>query len=286
MLINLRNLFLFLLVVFPAIALADSDGSEYSRGDRCREKADLESRFPIGLYKLLQGFEPERYDARKIVIFPGVLSDMSGNLAVSKSRIVLDVETLGVSGVDDGTFADGTSYHLYIVRDNRDCSVSGILSKQVSASKVALPEYAKVLRKLPWGIVPIKGEIPAFHLAYWPLPFTRFTDAASTPQWAALTKGDRSDYTEVDFSKWIPENARLIYLMIEVDAKGTGPGTAVLRVSGSKSEGLVVGRVHGGSGTMLTLHQRITSGKKLMYRVTGDAILTIYVLGYSNTEPS
>ena len=45
------------------------------------------------------------------------------------------------------------------------------------------------MRKLPWGFVYSAKGIPAVHIAYWPKPFTRYTEAITSREWSVLEGG-------------------------------------------------------------------------------------------------
>lgn len=238
--------------------------------------------------RVLNGFEPERLSKTKLVLFPGVVAHRAAKeLVASDKKLIINMASNGLNGLDTGRFSDGVGYYIYLLRNGKTKEIGAVASSAISLSKVTTPTGFNAIRKLPWGFVAMHGQIPPFHLSYWPKPFTRFTDAASSEEWRALDTGKSRVFSEIDLSRWIPDNARMAYILCEVGNTGEMPGNASIRVSGEQKDGLVVGSSAAkGQTSSLALHQRINSDRKFYYKVTGGATLSIYVLGYSNTESS
>lgn len=237
--------------------------------------------------RLLSGLEPEVIDGKTIGLHAGSFADSSGCRVVSVPRMLrIDLEKVGLNGLDEGSPRPGDQYFIYMI-GTADGEVGAIVSKQIAASTFNASRRYPIVRKLPWGFVYTRHGVPAMHLSGWPKPFTRYTDAASTPDWSVLQSGASAQWATVDTARFVPDNARMAYLLIEVRSTGgANPAGGYIRVVGTQGEGLMVGRVAHGSSNVMTLHQRVTSRGALFYRVDPGAVMNIYVLGYSNTEPS
>ena len=73
--------------------------------------------------------------------------------------------------------------------------------------------------------------------------------------------------------------------MLTTTAVGTA-GSAYVHSTGTQRIGIRVGTAQPGATTDSAIDVRVTSDRKLFYRVTGGAQLTIGVMGYSMTEAS
>lgn len=237
----------------------------------------------------LSGLEPERLSSTVLRIFPGFCSD--GGLNPSEyielnSSYDIDRTTSGLGGVDNGTYDPNVDYFVYMLKNPTTGDVGAVLSQEISVSSVTKPAGYTLIRKLPWGYISIGGGIPSFHLSYWPLPFTRYTDAEEAAQWRVLSLGTSTTFTTFDLSGLVPDNARMVYLMCRVDRTSSG-GRAWLRTTGAQDTGVGAGAVPDviGAQTYTYLHIRVTSLRELSYRVDDSGLrLSVYVMGYSQTE--
>jgi len=237
--------------------------------------------------RLLFGLEPEVVDSTTLALQPGRYADSTGcKVLTVRRQIRIDLTTTGLNGMDQGRPRPGEHYFVYLVTLPDGAAGAVVSSDKTLSSFNRAHRYASV-RKLPWGFVYTDRGLAAVHVSYWPKPFTRYTEAATTPAWSVLESGASHEWRGVSVSRLVPDNARMAYLLIEVRHIGRGaPAAGYIRVVGSQGEGLLVGRVAGGTSSMLTLHQRITSGGEFYYRVEPGAVMNVWVLGYSNTEPS
>ncbi len=240
-----------------------------------------------GQTRVLFGLEPEVLNSTSLALHAGHCADGGGReIMTIRRRHKIDLTKNGLNGLDKGRPRVGQGYYIYVV-ETRSGEVGAVVSASRFVSEFAKGRKYSLVRKLPWGFVYQKDGIPPMHLSNWPKPFTRFTMAESTPKWRVLRRGRSSAWTPVDVSKFVPDNARMAYLQIEVTHKGRrGKSAAYVRVIGGQREGLRVARVSKGQTNILTLHQRITSKGIFYYRVDRGAEVNIHVLGYSNTEPS
>lgn len=240
-----------------------------------------------GSTRLLHGLEPEVIDGYTLQLHAGHFADSTGCHVIDVRRpLRINLKAVGLGGMDEAAPRPGRHYFIYLVT-TRTGQTGAVVSSRIAVSEFNSGGRFATVRKLPWGFVFTEGGVPAVHLSYWPKPFTRYTEAASTPEWAVLQGGAESEWTRVNVARLVPDNARMAYLMIEVRHLG-GPGSAAgfVRVLGSQGDGLMVGRVSGGNSSVLTLHQRITSTGDFFYRVEPGAVMYVHILGYSNTEPS
>ena len=240
-----------------------------------------------GQTRALFGLEPEILNKTSLALHAGHCADGSGReIMTIRRRHKIDLTKNGLNGLDKGGLRVGQGYYIYVV-ETRSGEVGAVVSASRFVSEFAKGRKYRLVRKLPWGFVYQKDGIPSMHLSNWPKPFTRFTMAESSSKWRVLQRGRSSAWAPVDVSKFVPDNARMAYLQIEVTHKGRrGKSAAYVRVIGGQREGLRVAKVSNGQTNILTLHQRITSRGIFYYRVDRGAEVNIHVLGYSNTEPS
>lgn len=252
---------------------------------------DLEAQIPAEVYRSLSGFEPDKLSTNVLNISPGSCANSDSTaLFASSATLTVTMTTSGVGGLDTGSVANGTSYYIYLIANSTTGALAGLASAGETYGAVTLPTGYEHVRKLPFGFVyhAVNWDgIPDFHLSGWPRPFIRYTGAEEAAAWRALNAGTSGTFVDVDLSGWIPDNARMAYLLCRTATTGAGIGYGIIRVLGSQTAGLGVGGVvAGGAEAYSFIHQRVTSDRSLQYKVSGNASLTIFVLGYSMTEPS
>ena len=237
---------------------------------------------------LLSGCQPDKVSRNVIRIAAGVIGDTRGLEAfILPARREVNLDVNGPWGLDTGAPAIGDLF-LYVIRNDATGEKAVIASRGKYASTVSYPIGWSFFRKLPWGCVynPAWDGIPNFHLAHWPAPYIRFTDSQYAAPWIALAGGGASEWSQIDLSPWLPDNARLAEINCEVRFGSGSAGSAYIRSYGGQPTGLLVGAANPWSGAFSTQRLRVTSDRKIEYRVTGGARLYIYVLGYCMTEPS
>lgn len=239
-----------------------------------------------GLRRNLNGLEPDKLSSNCLRILDGSFYDSVNNACVSfTTRNEINLNNTGLLGLDTGSPSNGELY-VYIVSNGSDYSF--VASKEKFQSDVVCPVGFSVVRKLPWGVMynTAWGGIPNFHLTHWPRPMLTLTDSEATSKWAALGAGNATEWTTVDLSKWVPDNARLVHITCQV--RGTsGAGSAYLRSHGGQEIGQLVGSVGAGGYNTQTVMIRVDSLRRLQYRVNSSNVqLYIYVLGYSMSEPA
>ena len=178
---------------------------------------------------------------------------------------------------------DGTDWFIYLLKKG-DGTNSAILSRSLTYNGVAWPNPTDVpIRKLPWGIIyDVKkyGGFPEYHISHWPMPFTRIT--APKP---VITNVKAAAYTQFSLASFMPDNARLAYLQLQVKGVGTA-GQAFISPQTNDLFSINAGMAIPNFTNTQTVHIRPNSDRLMWYKTTGGAQLTIMFLGYSQTERS
>ena len=205
-----------------------------------------------------------------------------------RSTVTVSLERIGANGVDSADSRAAGELYPYVIGSSKTGEAAIVLSSRIVYRDVVKPPGYDVIRKLPWGFVLVDGRIPAFHFSGWGNAFTRLTEAGTTPQWQVLARGvARDGWTVISLRGLIPDNARMAYVVVKADnTGGARPGSAYLRVGPVQGDGVQLGELARGQVVYLSLHHRVTSRRELYFRTTGDVTLDIWVLGYTNTEPS
>jgi hypothetical protein len=241
-------------------------------------------------YRHLAGLEPEKLDATTLQIHPGSCANSDGTLLMESSAIIeIDLTTTGANALDTGSITHLTDYHVYILQVDADDSMAAVVSASITYGGVTVPAGHTMWRKLPWGFVYRTDwdGIPNFHLSAWPKPYTRLTSASTASPFTALSIGTDASWTTIDLQNYLPDNARMVEIMTFVDSSGTA-GSAYVRSPGVGNS-ILVGSANPTSPAKTerqTFNIRVNSNRYLDYEVTGGARLTVWVLGYWNTEPS
>lgn len=239
------------------------------------------------VYRYLSGLEPDKLSTNVLNINPGSCVDSSSSGIFSSNAVIaVDMSTVGANGLDAGVPVDGTGYFPYMIANNVSGALACVISASIIYGGVTVPAGYTMVRKLPFGFVynSVWDGIPDFHLTHWPMPFIRLTGSEETSTWRALSAGTAATWTDVSLAGFMPDNARIVYLGCRTTSVGS-PGFAAIHVLGSQTAGWSVGNPAVGLFTYNELWQRVTSGRKLQYQVTGGAALSLYVLGYGMTEP-
>ena len=223
------------------------------------------------------------------MFFRGWCSDSLGKYRiVFEKSVLVNIDKVGPNGVDAAASRAAGELYPYVIGNSKSGDAAIILSNQISYSKVVRPKEYDVIRKLRWGFVLVDDQIPPFHFSGWDNPFTRLTLAATTPQWQVLARSSSKDrFSPISLRSFLPDNARMAYILIRADnSGGTQAGSAFIRVTSAQGDGLQIGELTAGQVGYFPLHQRVTSKRELFYKTTGDVTLQIWVLGYTNSEPS
>jgi hypothetical protein len=237
---------------------------------------------------LMSGCQPDKVSRNVIRIAAGVIGDTRGlEVFVLPARRELDLAIIGPWGADAPITTGDLC--LYVIRNDTTGEKAVIASQSQTFGGIVYPAGWSFFRKFPWGCVYNLAwdGVPNFHLAGWPNPYIRFTDAQYGAPWTALAAGASPDWAEIDLSPWIPDNARLAEINCEVRYAGSGgAGSAYIRSYNGQSTGLIVGAANPWAGSFSAQRLRVRSDRRFDYRVTGGARLYIYILGYFMTEPS
>jgi hypothetical protein len=241
--------------------------------------------------RFISGLEPVKLFPNVIRFSQGSITDFDGNNRydfIGNSDV--DLTTNGLWGLDTGTVSDGSGIYFYVITDGTDTGI--MASKSTTQGGVVYPSGFSFVRKLQFGFIynSAWGGIPYFFCAHWPTPFMRFTSAESTAAWCALSAGDQTSWTDIDLSPWLPDNARMALVQLELRYSGTGGDASTYVRSDSSvgaSTGLLVGTI-GPANTRNASPQwiRVTSSLKFQYKNNAaPARLYVYVLGYQIDDP-
>lgn len=238
------------------------------------------------MIRQLSGLEPGKLSTNSIVIQPGSLTGWDGALYERSTAAYVDLTINGATGLDTGSVSAGDLF-LYAIHDAT--SWCFIASKAKAAGDVVVPAGYTLIRKLPWGVIynPAWDGLPNHHVAHWPSPMITLTDSETSGAWCALSLGTATTWTDIDLSPWIPDNARIAYISCQTKYL-SATGSAYIRSYSGQPTGMLIGSVAANSvfqtNTQLI---RISSTRKLQYQLNSPGIrLSIYVLGYCQTEPA
>lgn len=241
--------------------------------------------------RYLSGLEPDKFSTNRLNINPGSVSEFYGQALFNfPQETQIDLTKAGAWGIDTGVVTNGDLY-VYVIWNQSTGDYALMASQSTFQGGVTLPLGYTVARKLPWGVVyrAAWDGIPNFHLTNWPMPDIRFTDSEYSQTWSALASGTAPDWTIVDLSRWVPDNARMAYIQVETRwVPGQPAGSSYIRSYAGQASGLLVGSVNPGmqfsNGGSLKI--RVDSTRKMEYKSTPGAAIYIRVLGYSMTEPA
>lgn len=237
--------------------------------------------------RLLHGCEPEKLDTNRLKIFAGSISDWGGNSEYNfLADTIIDLRNNGLNGLDSGAVADGDELYIYLI--SNQTTTGFIASRSPFAGGVTYPAGFAFKRKLPIGFIYKNAwdGIPNHHLSHWPLPEVRYTDAEYSGLWMPLFASSSAAWVDVDLSPWLPDNARLAHIMVEVRYNGGSAGSGYIRTYGQQATGLLIGSATSGSPYtgQTALNIRTSSTRKIQYKTTGSVQMYMQVLGYSMTE--
>lgn len=235
----------------------------------------------------LAGCQPEKQSLDLLKIRPGSFADTSGNIHEVLQNFFINLNSVGCGGLDVGPATPG-DYFVYAIRDE-DGYLSFILSHSIIYGGVILPDGWTMLRKLPWGFVYNSswGGIPNFHLSYWPLPKTLYTDFEKNTKWMCLNGGVATDWTTIDLKPWMPDNARVVHLAIKGQHISAG-ASAYLRTYDAQVTGEEILSIANNSVYQFNKTDiRVMSDRTIQYRWNDSGgKLWLSVKGYSQTECS
>jgi hypothetical protein len=246
---------------------------------------------PVPLPGLIFGLQPEKLTTDILRIFPGTCATADGREILSAAKAMdIDIRRVGSLGRDRSEpLANGRDYFIYLIRKATTRELSAVVSSAITYGQVHVPDGYRMVRKLRFGFVYNErwDGVPNFHLAHWPAPLVTFTDFSDNAKWDALTDGADSAFTSISLREFLPDNARLARVQAIVTGGATG-GKAFVRSYGGQANGLLAGFVGPGreGASIQVFDIRVSSARWLEYRVTGDARLTLKIMGYSMTEPS
>lgn len=238
----------------------------------------------------LFGCEPDKYSTNLLNINPGSVNDFYGNATYNfPNQTQIDLTKNGIWGLDTGTISNGGIY-IYLIGNSTTGDFGFIASKSITEGGLVCPSGYSFLRKLPWGINYNTSwdGIPNFHLTHWSMPFITYTDSEYASLWMPIAGGSASNWTDIDLSTWLPDNARLAYISAQIRYNSGSEGSGYLRSYSGQKTGQIIGSASPGSPYtgQSTFFLRTTSDRKIQYRTTGSVQLYLGVMGYCMSDPS
>jgi hypothetical protein len=259
--------------------------------------ADAQASLTMPAPGFLAGIRPEVVSGNVMRFFDGVATDSAGTTQISLTRfhdtgvyMQVDVTTIGLNGRDTGGLEDG-HFYFYLLRSLSTGTVGIVASRSISYSGVFPPSGGPwLMRKLPYGH-PYRAAFGGFtpvHIDAWPQPTVTFTDGEYSTAWMPLVGGTAQDWTLVDMTPWVPDNARLGHFIFETrDAGYSTAGSCYVRSYGGQPVGLLVGSSSPTTqSAFLAASLRLDSSRHLQYHCTPGSRLFIQIRGYSMTEPA
>lgn len=236
------------------------------------------------------GCEPEKISTNVISFNPGSICEYYGGARYDfTGNSSLDLSNNGLGGLDTGAPMDGDGIYIYCINNTVNSSFGFIASKAIAEGDVIYPTGYSFVRKLPVGFIYNSGwdGIPDFHLTHWPMPEIRMTSSETSGLWCALANGNASDWTAVDLSSWIPDNARMAHIQTRLTYTSGSSASAYIRSDGFQTTGRIVGSVSSIAPYAEGERKiRTTSARQIYYKASPGIKLNIYVLGFSQTDPS
>lgn len=254
---------------------------------------------------LLVGFQPDKLSTNVLRLMPGVAYSQDGTTRVVNSiRYEIDMTTNGIGGLDVGIPENGKDYFVYLLIRESDGEFGAMISHAKFAGPtvppggnvadyVAYPAGWKFLKKLQFGWIYREAwdGIPDFHVAHWPMPTVRLTQSGYGSPWAWMAAYARQTggvWEYLDFDRWLPDNARMARITVEVRYVDGAAGSVYLKSWSGQTVPLFVG-----SGTpatpspgVATFDIRVDSLRRAMVQTTGNVFAYVQVLGYDMTEPA
>lgn len=240
-------------------------------------------RLNMPLPRMLHGLEPDKLDGNTLYIRAGSCADATGNWAMTHTHETAVVIPHGMRTTPGDTFvfACGNTRPEYMTDGKRPCGF--VLSR----SRVYPPTYdeltiypewirtSDVWRKLPASFT---TPIPDFHYG------THFYRLTSPPRLGVGASASPSFKSFVSLAPYVPDNARLVNVMVETVYQGGAAGSVYVSSPGVAGE-LRTGKATPYDECVTQFPLRVDSQRRLHYRTTGNALMVLYVLGYWITEP-
>ena len=218
---------------------------------------------------------------------------------INAASATLNLGTTGLNGLDTGTIASNTMYHVYAIL-NPTTGVSGYLAS-TSATSPTLPSGFTVFRRLPFSprTKISAAQIMAFYIYQWglfptfiytdaALPYNGFTNGTTNDVMMVLNAGTATSYTDVSCASFIPNYARLGKLKVFLGYATFGTGVYAIR-NGAATLATTEGDVYlsyAGGGDNGKLHDvHLSASGVWSYRLVYVlAIMSAFVYGYTTTE--
>lgn len=252
---------------------------------------------------LMAGLQVDKYGTNILRIYDGFAFNADGTKQViNPGRYNIDMLSTGVGGLDRGYPASDRQYNVYIVRGETDDAFGAMISAAKYAGPNVPPggnpdDYVQYPagwvfhKKLQFGFVwsTAWDGIPDFHVSHWPMPFVRLTGAGYGAPWMALANAQTGGaWQDIDFSRFMPDNARIAYLGVEARYVDGSAGSVYLRSWSGQTVPILAGSASPGSPFpgVAFLKMRVDSLRKVQLQTTGNARAYVQFLGYDMTEPA
>ncbi len=199
----------------------------------------------------------------------------------------VDITVSGANGLDTGSEASATWYHLYAISNDDGSQVAGLLSvtNEAATGSITLPSGYTKKRQLP---IAVKNDGSSNFRPFrvgdgWPTrPYIAYTETQAGSVYRVLNGGTASAFADVDLSGFVPPISRQCGLDFEFNASGAGDSW--IREKGTS---LTVGRIVGSSSTGYVqanfVDKVLTSAAQFIEYKTQSSV-TIYVNGFYVTE--
>jgi len=185
----------------------------------------------------------------------------------------IDLSTAGAGGLDAGTVAGSTHYHIYAISDG------STVSAVASAGSVTLPSgYTKFAKLRAVVTTDAASNIIPFVLSDGELVYTCNVRDGGVADTAVLVSGSATTYTEIDISAFVPPEA--IWVGVYADHSYTN---SYLRTKGLGNEQPRFSSYSGYTSVYRKLGLR-DQDKILEYKVNGSSTCDITVAGYKLGE--
>lgn len=236
----------------------------------------------------INGLQPVVVNSSVIRVSPGVCTDYLASTTMTiPPDVPVNIDLLstqkGIGALDRGTVAANQTYYVYMVKNPTSGIVGALASRATTVDQVFMPTGFTKIRKLPWGITYGASGLRPVQITGWPSPFTQFLDPI-----VVASSGQTSGWTTCNLTNFIPANALKVFVHCVISGQGG--------VASTPTQGAFV------AGSILTVsiyplnlqapqHSMqawvpTTSNRTMVYFVGGYSTMTVYLVGYQQTEIS
>lgn len=240
------------------------------------------------------GLEPDRLTGTTLAIRPGHCFGVGGAVILDlPTGGTLDIGNVGLWGREASSpFVDGDDVFLYVVGNPTTKEVGVIASTSLIYTGVTYPPGFTEYRKHPIALKyrTAFGGLPTFHLGSGSGRIVRYTEASySGPHTAIANHKTLGVWHTIALAPWLPDSARIAIVETRVRYTSGAAGSAFFRSIGIGGTGRILGSGTPTSGFDVaerTIRVGSTAANlAIEVQTTGDADLSLVVLGYESTEP-